>query len=65
MDKRGHDGIYDAGRMESEKYVPSPEVEEEFERAARYGLSNDEHTKKLEQHHSKSPILSGGDIDAA
>ena len=55
----------DLGRAETEEYEPSSEVKEEFERAARLNSGADQLREKLNEHNSKSPILSGGDIDAA
>ncbi|HZS46598.1 MAG TPA: DUF6335 family protein [Blastocatellia bacterium] len=58
--------VIDAGRAESEKYEPSPEVAEEFTEAQRLGGSGGgQMIEEMMEHHSKSPLLSGGDIDAA
>ena len=54
----------DMGRVECEKYEPSEEVRDEFDEAAQLG-SPDQLINKLQKHHSSSPELSGGDIDAA
>ena len=56
----------DLGRVESEIFEPSEEVKSEFEEAAQLGLAGHQQlVKKLREHHSTSPVLSGGDIDAA
>jgi|GEM_PF-712639 len=56
----------DAGLAETEIFEPSPEVAEEFVEAQRYGGSGGQQLLgEMLQHNSKSPILSGGDIDAA
>ena len=56
----------DMGRVESEKYEPSEEVRNEFDEAAQLGSAGQgQLIEKLRQHHSTSPALSGGDIDAA
>ena len=56
----------DAGKSEREEFVPSPEVQAEFDDASHLGASgHDQIVKKLRSYHSKSPVLSGGDLDAA
>jgi hypothetical protein len=54
--------VYEA-RIES--YMPSPEVIEEFVEAAKLGSGSQLLMRELREHHSKSPKLSAGDIDAA
>jgi hypothetical protein len=44
---------------------PSAEVKEEFIEAAKQSSGSQLLIKELKEHHSKSPKLSGGDIDAA
>src|SRR5262245_50085861 len=44
---------------------PSAEVQEEFVEAAKQASGSQLMIKELREHHSKSPKLSGGDIDAA
>jgi hypothetical protein len=44
---------------------PSAEVKEEFVEAAKQASGSQLLIKELREHHSKSPKLSGGDIDAA
>ncbi len=56
----------DLGRVESEIFEPTEEVRNEFDEAAQLGLAgHPQLSKKLREHHSTSPVLSGGDIDAA
>lgn len=64
MAKKEREQFIDVGRVESEEYEPSEEVRNEFDEAAQLG-SSELLIKKLQQHHSTSPALSGGDIDAA
>jgi uncharacterized protein DUF6335 len=66
MAKKNQRQFIDAGRAESETYEPSEEVRNEFDEAAQLGSAG--HGKlieKLREHHSTSPALSGGDVDAA
>ncbi len=56
--------LIDMGRVESEKFEPSEEVRNEFDEAAQLGLAGPL-IEKLREHHSTSPALSGGDVDAA
>lgn len=65
MSEKNEIEAIDLGRAETEKYEPSDEVKEEFEAAARVGSGSDELIEKLREHHSASPALSGGDIDAS
>ena len=66
MANRNELRFMDAGRAESEAYEPSEEVQREFDEAAQLGLAgNHQLIEKLREHHSTSPTLSGGDIDAA
>lgn len=58
--------IIDAGRMESKIGEPDEEVQHEFDEAAQLSSAGQQQlTAKLREHHSTSPELSGGDIDAA
>ena len=66
MAKSKDDGFVDAGRMESEKFEPDPEVKGEFaETAGGIDGGQQEMIEKLREHESTSPSLSGGDVDAA
>ena len=62
--KKKQDKFIDLGRVESEKFEPSAEVRNEFDEAAQLGSAGQLIEKVLE-HTDSSPILSGGDIDAA
>jgi len=63
--KKNKEDFVDAGRMESEEFEPDPEVKEEFNEAARLGSGKQELIEKLLDYNASSPVLSGGDIDAA
>ena len=54
----------DAGTAESEQYEASEEVQQEFAEAQRLAAGGDQLRRELSQHHSRTPELSGGDIDA-
>lgn len=57
------DGVIRAADAESEV---GDEVKQEFEEAAQRGSAGPQQLiEKLRQHHSTSPVLSGGDVDAA
>jgi hypothetical protein len=56
----------DAGKIEGPIVAPNEEVQRDFEEAARLGSAGRQHMiDKLREHHSTSPKLSGGDVDAA
>ncbi len=57
--------VLNAGRMESEIFQPDNEVAQEFEEAQKLGSGSELLKNRLKEHHSLSPTLSGGDIDAA
>jgi hypothetical protein len=66
MAKTPKGNYIDAGRMESEIVEPNEEVQREFGEAAQLGSAGQQQlTDKSREHHSISPELSGGDIDAA
>lgn len=64
MAKKKNKQFIDLGRVESEKFEPSEEVRKEFDAAAQLGLTG-KGIEELLEHHSTSPMLSGGDVDAA
>lgn len=64
MAKKKKEQFIDLGRVESEKFEPTEEVRNEFDEASQSGLTG-QMIDKLRGHHSTSPALSGGDIDAA
>jgi hypothetical protein len=59
------DQFLHAYEAETEEYAPSQEVLEEFVDAAKLASGGQLLMKELREHHSKSPKLSAGDIDAA
>src|ERR1044072_1950606 len=58
------DLFIDAGTAESEQYEPNEEVLEEFAEAQRLASGGDMLKRELREHHSNTPDLSAGDIDA-
>ena len=54
----------DAGTAESEQFEADDEVRQEFEEAQRLASGGDQIRRDLREHHSRTPELSGGDIDA-
>jgi hypothetical protein len=57
--------VIDAGRAESPKDPVDPEVEREFDDAQKLaGSGPSQLARKLQEHHSRTPALSGGDLDA-
>ena len=65
MTQKARKQFIDAGRAESDEYEPDEEVKKEFEEAQRLGSGGADLLKRgLREHHSRTPELSGGDIDA-
>ena len=64
MAQKAKEEFIDAGRAESDEYEPDEEVKTEFEEAQRLGSGADLLKRELREHHSRTPELSGGDIDA-
>ena len=58
------DQFIDAGTAESEQYVPDEEVLREFAEAQRLSSGGEILSEELREHHSRTPDLSAGDIDA-
>jgi hypothetical protein len=58
------DQFIDAGTAESEQYEADEEVQQEFAEAQRLASGGDSLRRELREHHSRTPELSGGDIDA-
>jgi hypothetical protein len=57
--------VVDAGRLEREAYIPDKEVQREFAEAERLGAGGTEQlNRELSEHHSRTPELSAGDLDA-
>ena len=66
MSSKNKKPFVDLGRLESEKFEPTEEVRQEFEEAAQLGSTGQQPLiEKLLEHHATSPVLSGGDVDAA
>lgn len=57
--------VVDAGRAESEPFEPDDEVQQEFVDAQRLATGGEQLIRELKEHHSRTPKLSGGDLDAA
>ena len=54
----------DAGEAETELYEPDDEVQQEFADAQKLEAGGVRLMKELREHHSRTPALSGGDLDA-
>jgi len=54
----------DAGSAESEQYEPDEEIQQEFEDVQRLAAGGEQLQRELREHHSRTPQLSGGDVDA-
>jgi len=54
----------DAGSAESEQYEPGEEVQQEFAEAQRLASGGEQLKRELREHHSRTPDLSAGDLDA-
>lgn len=59
-----NDHFIDAGNLESEQYEASEEIQDEFAEAQRLAAGGEQLRRELSQHHSRTPELSGGDVDA-
>jgi len=65
MTNKTREEFIDAGDAESEQFEADDEVKVEFAEAQRLASSGGEQLKReLREHHSRTPELSGGDIDA-
>jgi uncharacterized protein DUF6335 len=64
MTDKTREEFIDAGDAESEEYQPDEEVTEEFAEAQRLAAGGAQLERTLREHHSRTPELSGGDIDA-
>jgi hypothetical protein len=65
MGKKQDKVFIDAGTAETAPFEPSEEVQQEFEAAQRLCEGGAEKLRKeLREHHSRTPDLSAGDIDA-
>ena len=54
----------DAGDAESEQFEADDEVKIEFAEAQRLASGGEQFKRELREHHSRTPALSGGDLDA-
>jgi hypothetical protein len=54
----------DAGTAETEQYEATEEVQQEFSDVQRLASGGDQLRRELREHHSRTPVLSGGDLDA-
>lgn len=64
MTNKTKEEFIDAGDAETEQYQPDEEVTEEFAEAQRLASGGEQLKRELREHHSRTPELSGGDIDA-
>ena len=64
MADKDKDKFIDAGTAESEQYEPDEEVQQEFADAQRLAAGGEQLIRELREHHSRTPDLSAGDIDA-
>jgi uncharacterized protein DUF6335 len=64
MKNRPNGEIIDAGTAETEQDDLAQEVEHEFEEAQRLASGGELIRRELSKHHSRTPELSGGDLDA-
>jgi hypothetical protein len=64
MKDRPNGEIIDAGTAETEQDDLAQEVEHEFEEAQRLASGGELIRRELSKHHSRTPELSGGDLDA-
>jgi hypothetical protein len=64
MADKSKEKFIDAGSAESEQYEADEEIQQEFDDVQRLGSGADQLKRELREHHSRTPELSGGDIDA-
>ena len=64
MTNEAREKFIDAGNAESAEYQADEEVTEEFADAQRLASGGEQLKRQLREHHSRTPELSGGDIDA-
>jgi hypothetical protein len=64
MADKDKEKFIDAGTAESEQYEPDEEVQQEFAEAQRLASGGEQLIRELREHHSRTPDLSAGDIDA-
>ena len=64
MSDKNKSRFIDVGRAESEPYEADEEVQQEFADAQRFASGGEQMKRELKEHHSRTPDLSGGDVDA-
>ena len=64
MKDRPSGEIIDSATAETEQADLAEEVQHEFEEAQRMASGGEQIRRELSQHHSRTPELSGGDLDA-
>ena len=64
MSNKTKEEFIDAGTAETEQYEAAEEVRQEFYDAQKLGSGGDQLKRELREHHSRTPVLSGGDVDA-
>ena len=64
MQNKSKAQFIDAGDAETEQYEADEEVKQEFREAQRLASGGEQIQRDLRKHHSRTPELSGGDIDA-
>jgi hypothetical protein len=58
------DEFIDAGNLETAEFQPDEEVQQEFDDVQRLAAGGEQLKRELREHHSRTPELSGGDVDA-
>lgn len=61
----GNYDLIDAGRVETKVFESDEEVQEEFADVQKLASGANRLERELKEHHSRTPQLSGGDLDAA
>ncbi|HSB11283.1 MAG TPA: DUF6335 family protein [Blastocatellia bacterium] len=64
MTDKINEKFIDAGTAESEQYEPGEEVQQEFADVQRLASGGEQLKRELREHHSRTPQLSAGDLDA-
>ena len=64
MVDKSKENFIDAGRAESEQYEADEEIQQEFDDVQRLASGGEQLKRELREHHSRTPELSGGDVDA-
>ena len=64
MTDNAKEKFIDAGTAESEQFEADEEVQQEFADAQKLGAGSEKLKKELQEHQSRTPRLSAGDLDA-